>query len=69
MSYLKESMKGPWYEQDAEAAVQRWSYEKCSKNMQQIYRKIPITKCDFNNIVVLVNTVFPIKEVVKMLHC
>ena len=31
-----------------EAVLQRCSWEKCSENMQQIYRRIPMLKCDFN---------------------
>ena len=36
--------------QPAEAAIQRCSSEKCSRNMQQIYRRTPMPKCDFNKI-------------------
>ena len=36
------SYKGP------EAATQRCTYERCSENMLQIYRKTPMPKCDFN---------------------
>ena len=33
-----------------EAAVQRCSSERCSENMQQIYRGTPMPKCDFNKV-------------------
>ena len=33
-----------------EAAVQRCLRKKYSENMQQIYRKIPVSKCNFNNV-------------------
>ena len=31
-----------------EAAIQKCSSERCSENMQQIYRRIPMPKCDFS---------------------
>ena len=34
----------------AEAAVQRYSKKNCSKKMQQIYKRTPMTKCDFNKV-------------------
>ena len=33
-----------------EAAVWRCSQERCSKNMQQIYRGTPMPKCNFNKV-------------------
>ena len=33
-----------------EAAVQGVLRKRCSKNMQQIYRRTPIPKCDFNKV-------------------
>ena len=35
---------------NTETAVQRCSEEKCSENMQKIYRKTPMPKCDFNKV-------------------
>ena len=42
-----------------EAAIQRYSQEKvrwkmkmCSENMQHLYRRTPMPKCDFNKVVV-----------------
>ena len=34
----------------AEAAVQRYSKKNCSKKMQQIYKRTPMPKCDFNKV-------------------
>ena len=34
----------------SEAAIQRGSYEMCSENMQQISRKTPMPKYDFNKV-------------------
>ena len=33
-----------------EAAVQRFLKKRCSENMQQIYRRTPMQKCDFNKL-------------------
>ena len=33
-----------------EAALQRCLKKRCSENMQQIYRRAPMPKCDFNNV-------------------
>ena len=33
-----------------EAVTQRGSLEMCSENMQQIYRRIPMPKFDFNKV-------------------
>ena len=35
---------------NTETAVQRCSKEKCSANMQEIYRKMPMPKRDFNKV-------------------
>ena len=37
--------------QVAEVALQRCSYKRCFENMQQIYKRTPIPKCDFNMVV------------------
>ena len=34
----------------SEAALQRCFYENVFKNMQQIYRRTPMPKCDFNKV-------------------
>ena len=34
----------------SEAAVQMCSKKKCSENMQQIYRRTPMPRCDFNKV-------------------
>ena len=34
----------------AEAALQKSSYERCSENMQQNYRRTPVLKYDFNKV-------------------
>ena len=34
----------------AEVASKKYSLEKRSENMQQIYRKAPMLKCDFNKV-------------------
>ena len=34
----------------AEAALWRGSWERYSENMQQIYRRIPMRKCDFSKV-------------------
>ena len=36
----------------AEGAIQRCSKEKCSENMQQIYQRTPMPKCDFNKVAI-----------------
>ena len=33
-----------------EAALQRSPYKKCSENMQQIYRRTPMPKSNFNKV-------------------
>ena len=33
-----------------EASLQRCSYKKYSENMQQIYRRTPMPKCNFNKV-------------------
>ena len=41
------------YQASADTALQRCSYEKvkkCSENMQQIYRRSPMPKWDFNKV-------------------
>ena len=35
---------------NSEAASQRSSWEKVSENMQQIYSRTPMPKCDFNKV-------------------
>ena len=37
----------------AEAAVQRCSQKRCSENMQQIYRRTLLPKCDFNKVALM----------------
>ena len=39
--------------QHTEAAAQRCFKERCSKNLQQIYTRTPMPKCDFNKIALL----------------
>ena len=34
-----------------EAAVKRYSEERCYENIEQIYRRAPMPKCDFNKVV------------------
>ena len=34
----------------SEAAIQSCPYEKVSENMQQIYRRTPMPKCNFNRV-------------------
>ena len=46
----KTSPKGLCEGADSEAAVQG-----CSENMQQIYRRTPMTKCDFNKVAKLLH--------------
>ena len=38
-----------------EAALQRFLEKRFSENMQQIYRRTPIPKCDFNKVALLCN--------------
>ena len=33
-----------------ETALHRCSYKRCFENMQQIYRRTPMPKCDFNKV-------------------
>ena len=35
---------------NTEAALQRCSIRRCSESMQQIYRRTPMPKCDFNKV-------------------
>ena len=43
--------------QNTEAASQRASKKRCFENMQQIYRRTPMSKCDFNKVALLCNFV------------
>ena len=52
--------------QHTEAAAQRCSKERCSKNLQQIYRRTPMPKCNFNKIALLCKLNFGMA--VNLLH-
>ena len=33
-----------------EVVTQKFPWKRCSENMQQIYRRTPVPKCDFNKV-------------------
>ena len=43
--------------QNTEAASQRASKKRCFENMQQIFRRTPMSKCNFNKVALLCNFV------------
>ena len=47
---IQEVPQGPLRGLIQEAAVQGCSQESCSENLQQIYRRTPMPKCDFNKV-------------------
>ena len=47
---IQEVPQGPLRGLIQEAAVQWCSQESCSENLQQIYRRTPMPKCDFNTL-------------------
>ena len=42
--------------------------KRCSENMQQIYRRTPMTKCDFNKVAILLKSHFDGCSSVNLLH-
>ena len=42
------NMTSPWNDQKQTSRGVHW--KMCSKNMQQIYRRTPMTKCNFNKV-------------------